>query len=127
FARGADSLLIGRFFGAAAIGLYSRGSILLMRPVQQFIIPINAVFVPALSRIQSQHDRYRRTFLQVFEAIALVDFLLTGLFLALSYPLTLAVLGPKWEGAIVIFAGFTMARSEEHTSELQSPYDLVCR
>jgi PST family polysaccharide transporter len=107
--RGADSLLIGRFFGAAAIGLYSRGSILLMRPVQQFIVPINAVLVPALSRIQSQHDRYRRTFLQVLEAIALVDFLLTGLLLALSYPVTLAVLGPKWEGAIVIFAGFTMA------------------
>ena len=109
FSRGADSLLIGRFFGAAAIGLYSRGSILLMRPVQQFIIPINAVLVPALSRIQSEHDRYRRTFLQVFEAVALVSFLLTGLFLALSYPVTLAVLGPKWEGAVVIFAGFTMA------------------
>jgi O-antigen/teichoic acid export membrane protein len=108
-ARGADSLLIGRFFGAAAVGLYSRGSILLMRPVQQFIIPINAVLVPALSRIQSQHDRYRRTFLQVFEAIALISFLFTGLFLALSRPVTLAVLGPKWEGAIVIFAGFTMA------------------
>jgi O-antigen/teichoic acid export membrane protein len=108
-ARGADSLLIGRFFGAAAIGLYSRGSILLMRPVQQFIIPINAVLVPALSRIQGQHDRYRRTFLQVFEAIALVSFLVTGLFFALSNPLTLAVLGPKWGGAIVIFAGFTMA------------------
>jgi O-antigen/teichoic acid export membrane protein len=108
-ARGADSLLIGRFFGAAAIGLYSRGSILLMRPVQQFIIPINAVLVPALSRIQNQHDRYRRTFLQVFESIALITFLFTGLFLALSNPLTLAVLGPKWEGAIVIFAGFTMA------------------
>jgi O-antigen/teichoic acid export membrane protein len=108
-ARGADSLLIGRFFGAAAIGLYSRGSILLMRPVQQFMLPIRAVLVPALSRIQSQHDRYRRTFLQVFEAIALVGFLLTGLFLALSYPVTLAVLGPKWEAVAVIFAGFTMA------------------
>ena len=108
-ARGADSLLIGRVFGAAAIGLYSRGSILLMRPMQQFIIPINAVLVPALSRIQSQHDRYRRTFLQVFETIALITFLFTGLFLALSNPLTLAVLGQKWEGAIVIFAGFTMA------------------
>ena len=107
--RGADGLLIGRFFGAGAIGLYSRGSILLMRPVQQFIIPIRAVLVPALSRIQSQHDRYRRTFLQVFEAIVLVDFLLTGLLLALSYPVTLAVLGPKWQGAVVIFAGFTMA------------------
>jgi O-antigen/teichoic acid export membrane protein len=108
-ARSVDSLLIGRFFGAAAVGLYSRGSILLMRPVQQFIIPINAVLVPALSRIQDQHERYRRTFLQVFEAVALTSFLFTGLCLALSYPLTLAVLGPKWEAASVIFAGFTFA------------------
>ena len=45
----------------------------------------------------------------MFEAIALVSFLFTGLFLALSYPLTLAVLGPKWESAAVIFASFTIA------------------
>jgi O-antigen/teichoic acid export membrane protein len=108
-ARGADSLLIGRFFGAAAIGLYSRGSILLMRPLQQFIVPINAVLIPALSRTQEEHDRYRRTFLQVFEAIALIGFLFSGLLFALSHPVTLAVLGPKWEGAVVIFASFTMA------------------
>ena len=80
-----------------------------MRPLQQFIIPINAVLIPALSRIQDQNDRYRRIFLEVFEAIALISFLFTGLFLALSYPLTLAVLGPKWEAAAVIFAGFTLA------------------
>jgi len=108
-ARSADSLLIGRFFGAAAVGLYSRGSILLMRPVQQFITPINAVLVPALSRIQDQYDRYRQTFLQVFETVALTTFLFTGLCLPLSRPLTLAVLGPKWEAAVVIFAGFTLA------------------
>jgi O-antigen/teichoic acid export membrane protein len=108
-ARGADNLLIGRFFGAAAVGLYSRASILLIRPLEQFTAPINAVLVPALSRIQGQHDRYRRTFLQVFEAIALTSFLFTGLFLALARPITLAVLGPKWEAAAVIFAGFTIA------------------
>jgi O-antigen/teichoic acid export membrane protein len=108
-ARGADTLLIGRFFGAAAVGLYSRASILLVRPLQQFMAPIIAVVVPALSRIQTEHDRYRRTFLQVFEAIALMSFLFTGLFLALAYPLTLVVLGPKWEAAAVIFANFTIA------------------
>ena len=108
-ARGADNLLIGRFFGAAAVGLYSRGSILLMRPVQYFTIALNTVAVPALSRVQGQGDRYRRTFLQVFEAIALVSFLFTGVFLALSQPLTLAVLGAKWKDAAVIFAAFTMA------------------
>src|SRR6202035_1888278 len=106
---GADSLLVGRFFGAAAGGLYSRASILLMRPLQQFIIPINAVLVPALSRVHDQNERYRRACLQVFEAIALMSFLFTGLLLALARPLTLAVLGPKWEAAAVIFAGFTLA------------------
>ena len=108
-ARSADSLLIGRFFGPAAVGLYSRASTLLLRPMQQLTLPINAVLVPALSRVQSDKDRYRRTFLQVFEAVALISFLFTGLCLALSQPLTLVVLGPKWEAAAVIFAGFTPA------------------
>ena len=53
-ARGADNLLIGRFFGAAAVGLYSRASILLIRPLEQFTIPINAVLIPALSRVQTE-------------------------------------------------------------------------
>ena len=64
-ARGADTLLIGRFFGAAAVGLYSRAAILLIRPLEQFTIPINAVLIPALSRIQTEPERYRRTFLRV--------------------------------------------------------------
>ena len=108
-ARGADNLLIGRLFGPAAVGLYSRGSVLLLRPLQQCMMPVYAVSIPALSRLQGEPDRYRSTFLQVFEAIALMTFLFTGLLLPLSYPLTLAVLGPKWEAAAPIFAGFTMA------------------
>jgi O-antigen/teichoic acid export membrane protein len=108
-ARGADNLLIGRFFGAAAVGLYSRASILLIRPLEQFTIPINAVLVPALSRLQTEPDRYRRTFLRVYEALALTSFLSTGLLLALARPLTLVVLGTKWEQAAPIFAGFSIA------------------
>jgi O-antigen/teichoic acid export membrane protein len=108
-ARGMDNVLIGRFFGPVAVGLYSRASILLMRPLEQFTIPIDAVLVPALSRVQAGPDRYRRTFLRVYEAMALVSFLFTGCLLALARPLTLFVLGPKWEQAVPIFAGFTIA------------------
>jgi O-antigen/teichoic acid export membrane protein len=108
-ARGSDNLLIGRFYGAAAVGLYSRASILLMRPLEQFLGPINAVFMPALCRLQSQPARYRSTFLRLYEAIALIAFFFTGLFLALARPLTLVLLGPKWEQAAVIFGGFTIA------------------
>src|SRR4029077_2033612 len=108
-ARGSDNLLIGRFYGSAAVGLYSRASVLLIRPLEQFLGPINAVFIPALSRLQSQPVRYRSTFLRLYEAIALAAFLFTGLFLALARPLTLVLLGPKWEQAAIIFAGFTIA------------------
>jgi PST family polysaccharide transporter len=76
--------------------------------MEQFLSPISFVFVPALSRVQTQPERYRRTFLQVYEAMAMVSFLFTALLFALARPLTLVVLGPKWEQAAIIFAGFTM-------------------
>ena len=102
-------MLVGRFFGADSIGLYSRAAALLNRPLEQFLYPISSVFIPALSRVQTQPERYRRTFLQVYESMALVSFLFTGLLLALSRPLTLVVLGPKWEKAAIIFAAFAVA------------------
>jgi PST family polysaccharide transporter len=80
-----------------------------MAPLEQFLYPINAVFIPALSRLQSQPERYRSTFLRLFNAIALTGFAFTGLFLALARPITLVLLGPKWEQAAVIFGGFTVA------------------
>ncbi|MBA2678176.1 MAG: lipopolysaccharide biosynthesis protein [Ktedonobacteraceae bacterium] len=106
-ARGLDGLLIGRFYGAVSVGLYSRAAALLNRPLEQFSSPVEAVFIPALSRLQTQPERYRRTFLRVYETIALTSFLFTGMFFALARPVTLVVLGPKWEGAAIIFAGFT--------------------
>ena len=109
FARGADGLLVGRFYGADSVGLYTRAGALLNRPMEQFLVPITSVFVPVLSRVQTQPERYRRTFLQVYEAMALLSFLFTGLLFALARPLTLVVLGPKWEQAAIIFAGFTVA------------------
>jgi len=108
-ARGTDNVLIGRFYGARGLGLYSRAGALLMRPIEQFLGPINAVFVPALSRLQSQPERYRTTFLRLYEAVALAGFVFTGLFLALSRPVTLVLLGHKWENAAAIFGGFTIA------------------
>jgi PST family polysaccharide transporter len=109
FAGGTDILLIGRFYGASSVGLYSRASVLLTRPLQQFLGPINAVFIPALSRLQSQPKRYRSTFLHLYEGIALTAFFFTGVFLAVAHPLTLVLLGPKWGQAAVILGGFTVA------------------
>jgi len=107
--RESDGLLIGRSFGSEAVGLYSRASVLLTRPLEQLIAPLSSVVVPALSRLQAQPERYRRIFLQVFEGLAIAGCLFTGLFLPLAEPLTTAILGQKWQAASPIFAALTVA------------------
>jgi O-antigen/teichoic acid export membrane protein len=106
-ARGCDNLLIGRFYGPDAVGLYSRGAALVFRPLEQFLLPIEAVLVPTLSRLQSQPQRYRSTFLQLYEAVAMTAFFFSSLILALATPTTLVLLGHKWASVSAIFAGFT--------------------
>jgi O-antigen/teichoic acid export membrane protein len=108
-AAGMDSLLIGRWYGADAVGLYTRGAILLMRPIDQLIVPLESVFIPVLSRLQNEPERYRRTFLQAYAAVALISFPVSGLFMALSRPIVLVLLGHKWEQVVPIFAWFSIA------------------
>jgi len=106
-ARSTDTLLIGRYYGAGAVGLYTRGAALVTRPLEQCLLPVNSVFVPTLSRLQSDPARYRTTFLRLYEAIAVATFFFSGLLLALCHPITLVLLGVKWEQVSVILAGFT--------------------
>ena len=104
-ARGSDGLLIGRLYGAVSLGFYSRAANLVDRPMQQLMAPIEAVIVPTLSRLQFQAERYRRITLKVYDSIAVICFPFSALLLGLAQPLTLVVLGPRWESAAAIFAG----------------------
>jgi O-antigen/teichoic acid export membrane protein len=104
-----DSILIGRVYGAAPLGLYTRGMALLMRPLDQFLLPFDTVFVPMLSRLQDLPERYRRTFLEIYDALVLASYLMAGLLLGLSRPLVLALLGPRWEEVVPIFAALAIA------------------
>ena len=108
-ARNFDGLAIGRYWGSDTLGLYSRGGALLTRPMDQVLSAAETVLVPMLSRMQNQTQRYRSTFLQFYEAAALCSCLFTGVILALARPITLTALGPKWEEASLVFAGFTVS------------------
>jgi PST family polysaccharide transporter len=108
-AAGADVILLGRFYGADTVGFYSRGQVLLYRPMDQFITPFDTVFLPVLSRLQGQPERYKEVFLRVYGIIAMLSFPFAGLLLALSEPVVLALLGPKWASVVPIFAWLTIA------------------
>jgi PST family polysaccharide transporter len=104
-----DSILVGRVFGAEPLGLYTRANVLMVRPLRQVLSPINAVLTPVLSRLQRDPERYRRSFMHVYQTLALVTISFAAMCLVLARPLVLVVLGPKWLGVIPLFAAFSVA------------------
>lgn len=103
-----DSILVGRFFGAEPLGLYTRANALLARPLEQLLSPVTAVLIPVLSRLQTDPVRYRHTFLCAYDVLAMITFPFAALCLVLSEPLVLLLLGSEWEGAVPLFAAFAL-------------------
>jgi PST family polysaccharide transporter len=104
FARNLDNILIGRFFGAQQLGLYSKAYGLLLLPITQINAPFTAVAVPALSRLSDSPERYRRTYLRILEKITILTMPGVVLMIATSDWLVLLVLGPQWTAASSIFS-----------------------
>ncbi|MGO8737596.1 lipopolysaccharide biosynthesis protein [Rhodoblastus sp.] len=63
--RSADNVLVGWYWGAGPLGLYSKAYNLLMLPVRQLSVPAAGVAIPAFSRIQSDPERFARYYLRV--------------------------------------------------------------
>jgi PST family polysaccharide transporter len=103
-----DTILIGRFFGATPLGLYTRAAILLQRPIEQVFAPVNAVLDPVLARLQNDPERYRRAFMRIYDALAIITFSFAAMCLVLAQPIVLLVLGPKWVAVVPLFSAFAL-------------------
>jgi PST family polysaccharide transporter len=104
FARNLDNALIGKFWGAQQLGLYSRAYQMLLMPMQQINAPLAAVAVPALSRLVDSPARYRAAYLKILEKIAIISMPGVVFMIATSDWLILFLLGPQWRGTARIFA-----------------------
>jgi O-antigen/teichoic acid export membrane protein len=101
--RNLDSLLIGRFAGAAALGLYNRAYNLTLLQLTKVSYVAGRPLFPALSKLQEQPERVRRAYLRALAIVAFVTFpIATGFFVA-ARPLVLTLFGAAWTGAVPIF------------------------
>ncbi len=97
-----DTLTIGRFLGANALGLYNRAFMLVNLPMQYFATSFSRVLFPGFSRIQDDKRRLQQVYLT--SILALSGFLLPislGMAVA-ARPIVLTILGPQWGEAIPI-------------------------
>lgn len=98
-----DKVLVGRFWGTEALGIYGRAYQLINLPIENINTTVAQVAYPALSRLQNDPVRLRSYFLRGY-----------SLFLALLLPLSAAcalfaediitvLLGAKWLDCAPIF------------------------
>ena len=98
-----DKILLGRFYGAEALGVYGRAYQLTTLPTDNLTETIGFVAFPALARIQNDPSRLKSYFLKGY-----------GSFLSLLLPITVACalfsedvvrvfLGAQWKDAVPIF------------------------
>jgi O-antigen/teichoic acid export membrane protein len=103
WARNLDNFLIGRFWGAAQLGLYNRAYQLLLLPLQQVTTPLSSVAISALSRLNGDDERYRQAYIRMLEKVALACLPMTT-FLFLHAPQVVDVLlGPRWHDVAPVF------------------------
>ena len=100
WARSADKLLIGRFIGSEALGLYSRAYSLMLLPLTQVVSVLAPVMLPVLSSIQGDKPRVRSAFLRAIRLLTFVTFpMMLGL-AVVAEPFVRGVLGTEWRGVI---------------------------
>ena len=100
--RNIDNLIVGRFIGSRALGIYSRAYTLMVMPVSQVSAVITRVMFPALSSIQDEKEKVKGIYLRAIKMIALITFPIMVIFFVLAEPMILVLLGDKWSGVILI-------------------------
>lgn len=104
FSRNLDNILIGKFVGADALGVYGRAYQLLMFPIINLRAPIVSVAFPAMSQLDPQSDEFRSYYFELVRLLAWLTMPLMILMYVSSSDIIHIVLGPQWSGVAPIFS-----------------------
>ena len=96
FARNADNILIGKFIGADALGIYGRAYQLLMMPITMLSAPLSNVAVPALCRLNEERDRLHKYYLHILYLLSLFAGPIAGIAFLVSKEIVIILLGSTW-------------------------------
>jgi PST family polysaccharide transporter len=104
-----DKVLVGRVWGAQALGYYSTAAQLVLMPTSNLNAAIGGVTFATLSRLQNDLVRFRNYFLKSYTLVTSMTLPVTVFASVFAEDIVLVVLGPKWTAAIEIFRLLTPA------------------
>lgn len=114
-----DNILVGRFWGSAALGFYSRAFNLVFLPLDQLVVSTNLLAIPTLSRLRDDPARFRAYYLKALSLVTHFSMPASMFLIVMSEEIIALILGDKWQAATPIFrilsiASFAIPVGESH-------------
>jgi PST family polysaccharide transporter len=104
-----DNVVVARFLGAAALGVYGRAYDLMLVPAQAIGMLLDKVLFPALARVQDDPARLRVAYRRGTALVALLVMPLSAVAVVLAPELIAVLLGPAWSDAVMPFQILALA------------------
>jgi PST family polysaccharide transporter len=98
-----DNFLLGRFCGAAQLGLYTRAYTLMQYPILLISSPMGRVTLPVLARLQHDLPRLRAAYVRVLQVIAFISFPLMACLMVTADQVIRVIYGGKWTAVVPVF------------------------
>jgi PST family polysaccharide transporter len=98
-----DNFLVGRFCGAASLGLYTRAYTLMQYPVLLVAGPMGRVTLPVLAKLQDDLPRLRQAYVRVLQVIAFISFPMMAGLMVTADQVIRVIYGGKWTAVVPIF------------------------
>lgn len=109
FSRNVDSMLIGRYWGATELGLYTRAYFLMTLPSQLVTASFGSVMIPTLSTFMSDKIRLEGIYKKTFQAIAVFAWPISLGITLTDFEIVRLVYGEKWLAVVPILFWLSLA------------------
>ena len=103
-----DYIVVGRWLGAEALGIYSRAYQLMGAQAMAFGRVLDKVLFPAMAKVQSEPLRLATAYRRGVAVIALAMFPAGIYFHSLAPEIIVLLLGPQWDGVVAPFQIFAL-------------------
>jgi PST family polysaccharide transporter len=102
-----DNLVVGRWLGAAALGIYGRAYTLMIIPATVFGKIVNRVLFPVMAQVQDERHRLSAAYERASAVVAMVSLPVSAFLWIVAPEFIPVLLGPKWTAVVIPFRLFT--------------------
>lgn len=106
--RNLDKLVVGKAFGDAALGSYSKPYTIMLLPLDNITKIVSKVLFPSLSRIKGDSARVKLAYLRAIGMVTLLTYPVSVGAFVVAEPLILGLFGQEWRESVPILQAYAL-------------------